>query len=182
MDSVQYNQDIVMLHNMFREVWEQHVMWTRSFIISTAAQLGDLKDVTNRLLQNPTDMANLFRQFYSEKEAQQFEDLFKEHLLIAAQLVNAARTGDEETADKTREDWYENADNIAAFLASINPYWDKSIWQRMLFQHLEMTEDEAVERLNGRYAEDISLFDEIESQALLMADYMSEGITRQYLL
>ena len=44
-----------MISKTLRKLWEQHVMWTRSFIISTASDLNDLELVTNRLLQNPTD-------------------------------------------------------------------------------------------------------------------------------
>ena len=43
-----------------------------------------------------------------------------------------------------------------------------------------MTEDEAVLRLNRRYAEDIENYDRIEGQALEMADYMAQGIINQH--
>jgi len=43
------------LINLFRELWEEHIFWTRNFIISAIAGLDDLEYVTNRLLRNPTD-------------------------------------------------------------------------------------------------------------------------------
>lgn len=66
-------------------------MWTRSFIISTASDLGDLKFVVNRLLQNPSDFADLFRKFYGNQKADMFKELFTQHLLIAGDFVNAAK-------------------------------------------------------------------------------------------
>jgi len=50
----------------------------------------------------------------------------------------------------------------------------------MLYEHLKMTEYEATERLNNRFANDIDAYDKIEEQALMMADYMARGIQKQF--
>jgi len=168
------------LINTFRQLWEQHVMWTRSFIISTASNLGDLQMVTKRLLRNPTDFANELRPFYGDDAARKFEALLTDHLLIAARLVNHAKDGDMDAVKDDRKKWYENADEIANFLSSINPYWSKREWQAMLYEHLKMTESEATKRLTSQYAADIAQYDEIENQALKMADYMANGIMKQF--
>ncbi|MEM1483806.1 acetylglutamate kinase [Oscillospiraceae bacterium PP1C4] len=175
-----YTMKQIQLMNTFRKLWEQHVMWTRSFIISTAADLGDLALVTERLLRNPIDFANELKPFYGAQKAAKFEELLKEHFLIAAQLVTAAKAGDSKAVNEQRVKWYANADQIAAFLAEINPYWNQKMWQAMLYDHLKMTENEAVSRLTGQYAADIAQYDSIENQALKMADNMSYGIIKQF--
>ncbi|CAB1254841.1 conserved protein of unknown function [Ruminococcaceae bacterium BL-6] len=167
--------------NSFRKLWSEHVMWTRLFIISTAADLEDLKPVTARLLRNPADFADALRPFYGSDNAKKFNDLMTEHLTIAAQLVGAAKAGDTDKVNDERKKWYANADQIASFLASISPYWSKVQWTLMLHDHLKMTEEEAVARLSGQYQKDVSLFDVIEEQALMMGDYMAEGIIKQFL-
>lgn len=169
----------IYLENQLRKLWEQHVYWTRFFIISTAANLGDLQPVTNRLLRNPKDFAQLLTPLYGVKTAGQFQELFTMHLLIAAELVNAAKNQQPEKAMEARSKWYKNAEDIAEFLAATNPCWNKAEWKHMLFKHLEMTEKEATLRLQGHYAEDIVVFDAIEEEALKMADYMSCGIIKQ---
>ena len=168
------------LVNTFRKLWQEHVMWTRSFIISTAANLGDLNDVTNRLLQNPKDFADALRLYYGDQKANRFEQLLTEHLQIAATLVNDAKAGNSEAASMDRKKWYQNADEIAAFLASINPYWSKADWQKLFYDHLRMTENEATYRLTSQYAKDIAEYDKIENEAMIMADYMAEGIRKQF--
>lgn len=175
-----YTRCQVNLMNLLRTLWEQHVYWTRFFIISTAADLGDLEPVTNRLLQNPSDFAAALAPFYPARTTNAFKNLFTQHLLIAADLVNAAKNQDFAKVNEARKRWYLNADDIALFLSAINPYWNQENWRALLYRHLEMTEKEAVLRLSKQYAEDIQVFDTIEKEALEMADYMSCGIICQF--
>lgn len=175
-------QQQINLMNQLRKLWEQHVYWTRFFIISTAADLGDLQPVTDRLLRNPKDFAQLLTPLYGKEIADQFQQLLTTHLLIGADLVNAAKNQQGDKADEARKKWYENAEDIAQFLAGINPYWDEEQWKQMLFSHLQMTEEEATLRLQGNYAQDIMVFDSIEEEALKMADYMSSGMIKQFFI
>ena len=170
------------LSNTLRKLWMEHVMWTRSFIISTASNLGDLQYVSNRLLRNPFDFADVLRPFYGNETAMKFKILLTDHLLIAADLVNAAKAGDTKTADEKRAKWYDNAENIADFLSEINPYWSRSVWQTMFDDHLKMTENEAAQILTGQYSASIFQYDSIQKEALDMADYMTSGIIKQFKL
>lgn len=175
-----YTQSQVALMNQLRKLWEQHVQWTRSFIISTAADLPDLDLVTQRLLRNPDDFTKLLGMFYGPEIAKEFGRLLKEHLQIAADLVNAIKRNDMRVADEVRQKWYRNADEIARFLAKINPYWNEQEWKNLLYSHLQMVEEEARLRLEGNFAADIQLSDRIEAQALDMADYMLYGMVNQF--
>jgi phage terminase Nu1 subunit (DNA packaging protein) len=156
------------------------VLWTRFFIVSATFSLPDLPVVTQRLLRNPVDFANVLRPLYGEKTAARFEQLLTEHLLIAAQLVNAAKAGDAAEVEIQRRRWYANAKEIALFLAEINPFWSEREWRDLLFDHLRMTEAEAVEMLSGQYEQSIEEYDAIQAEALVMADVMTCGILRQF--
>lgn len=171
-----YAQQQICLMNQLQQLWGQHVYWTRFFIISTAENLDDLKTVTNRLLQNPKDFAQLLKPIYGTKIACQFQELFTQHLLIAADLVNSVKNGETRKANYARKKWYQNADEIACFLSSVNRCWNETKWKDMLYSHLEMTEKEAMLRLQGNYAADIEVFNDIENEALKMANYMFCGI------
>ncbi|OQB22816.1 MAG: hypothetical protein BWY11_02021 [Firmicutes bacterium ADurb.Bin182] len=168
------------VHDKMRVLWEQHVMWTRSFIISAAESLNDLQLVTERLLRNPSDFAAVLRRYYGNTTASKFEEALRNHLLIAADLVNSAKAGNTAAVEAARRKWYDNADTIAAFLAGINPYWPEQEWRRLLYGHLRTTEQEAVYRLNKQYARDIAIYDTVEAQALEMADLTSRGIIEQF--
>lgn len=170
----------VELSNTLRRLWMEHVLWTRAFIESTFADSGDLEQVTERLLRNPADFAAALTPIYGETDAGRFEEFFRDHLLIAAALVNAAKAGDMGAYNEQRVKWYENANDIANFLAEINPNWDEIDWQTMMYDHLYMTEVEAMQIAGNEYGASINQFDQIQQQALHMADDMTRGIIAQF--
>lgn len=174
------NQRQLALMNKMRELWVQHVAWTRMTIISMVSNAADVSFVTNRLLRNPADFARQLMPLYGREIASEFESLLRSHLEIAARLVKEAIAGNDRAVAEAERQWYANADKIAAFLARINPNWSERKWREMLHEHLALTKAEAVNRIQGNFAEDIRLYDEIENQALQMADYMSEGIIKQF--
>ena len=175
-----FTKSQVRLINKFRKLWEQHDVWTRSTIMSIAFNLPDLNLVIERLLRNPVDFGRVFAKYYGSKIGSEFSKLLRAHLVIAAQLVEAAKAGDTEAAAEAERKWYQNADEIAAFLASINPFWSEEEWRKMMHQHLKLVKAEAVDILTGNYSAGIAVYDEIEEQTLEMADMMAKGIFKQF--
>lgn len=168
------------LKNILRMLWSQHIMWTRSYIISAISKLNDIEVVTNRLLEKPRDFANVLRIYYGDKIANEFEDLFREHLTLVVNLVISYIEGNSADITETERKWYENATQLATFLSSINPYWDIKTLQNLFYNHLDMTKDQILKRLNNQYAADVYLYDFIEYHALMIADIMADGIIKQF--
>ncbi|MFJ7936880.1 hypothetical protein [Sporosarcina sp. NPDC096371] len=166
--------------NMNRLLWMEHVNWTRMTIISIVFGLPDLQFVEERLLRNATDLANCLRPFYGDTIADRYAVLIKEHLLLAAELVTAATKGDEKKAAEVERQWYRNADDIAEFLSSINPYLGKDEVREMFYMHLALTKLEAVYMIQKNYKADIEVFDKIEAQALEMSDMIACAIVKQF--
>lgn len=170
----------VKLNQMLRTLWEQHVFWTRLTVNSIVGRLPDEKETTARLLRNPDDFAAVLQPLYGPAVAAKFAELLREHLTIAATLVKALQAGDSAAAAAAQEQWYKNADTIAEFLSQINPYWSKEEWRRMLHEHLRLLTIEVKTRLEGNYKENVAISDQIEQQALQMADMMTSGIVKQF--
>jgi hypothetical protein len=171
-------------HDAMRKLWEDHIVWTRQYIVSAATASGDLADIgptTDRLLANQADIGNALKPFYGDAAGDKVTALLRDHILTAARLVAAAKAGDTPTVEAASADWYANADEIAAALHALNPRsWDLADLQAMMRTHLDRTLDEAVARLQGRYADDIAAYDAIHADILAMADMLSDGIIRQF--
>ncbi len=164
------------LENEMRQLWFEHILWTRNVIMSIMDNNGDLTFVTSRLLKNPRDIGNLYSLYYSEQVSDEIARLFTEHLSIADQLVKALKASDNVKANELNKKWYQNADDIASFFASFNPYYDENEVRKMMHQHLAYVTKEALARLNENYAMDVANFDDMEDQVMKMADYFTQGI------
>ena len=168
-------------HDDMRKLWEDHITWTRLVIVSIANDLPDTQPTVNRLLQNQTDLGNAIKPFYGDAAGEQLSDLLRDHILIAAEILQAAKAGDTTALDDAIERWYANADDIAEFLNAANPEdWPLEEMKMMMREHLDLTLQEAVSYLEGDHAASVGFYDQIHNQALRMADMLSEGIIRQF--
>lgn len=176
----QPSQTEVEYRNDMRSLWEEHVAWTRMAIISLTYNLPDVDFVLTRLLKNATDMGNMIRKLYGDLAATTYANLIQEHLLLAADLVKATLAGDEQAAMTAEQKWYANADQIAKFLSSVNPYLPENAVREMFYHHLDLTKQEASFMINKDYQKDIEVYDEIEKQAREMADAISDAMVKLY--
>ncbi len=167
--------------NAMRKLWEDHITWTRLFIVSVAADLPD-KDLTaQRLLQNQADLGTAIKPFYGSGAGDKLTGLLRVHILTAADVLAAAKAGDTAKVNDAKARWYANADDIAAFLNSANPKaWPLADMKAMMREHLDLTLAEAVARLTGDWTADIAAYDKVHGQILKMADMLSAGIIRQF--
>ena len=164
-----------------RKLWEDHVAWTRLYIISVAAGLPDAKLNADRLLRNQVDIGNAVADFYGRPAADKLTALLKDHILIAADLVGAAKAGDNTKVADAKTRWYANANDIASFLHKANPdHWPLATLQSAMKMHLDQTLDEATHRLQGKFDQDIKDYDAIVDHILKMADILSSGIIAQF--
>lgn len=166
--------------NNLRLLWEQHGTWTRLAIVSLAFDLPDTKFVLERLLQNATDMGNFFKPYYGEEIGNAYGNLIREHLVIAADLVKAAKAGDHKKAAELERKWYANADEISVFLNRINLFIDVNKMRKMMHEHLALVKSEAVYMLQKDYRSGVAVYDIKEAQALHMADTIADAMVQQF--
>lgn len=173
-------------HDQMRTLWAgDHIVWTRCVIVSAAtlpdSVLPDTGDTIQRLLQNQTAIGDAFRPFYGEAAGDELTALLETHINTAAELILAAKAGDEAAAADASARWYANADEIAGFLNGLNPEnWPLETVEGLLEAHLDLTLEEAVARLNRDYPGDIAAYDRVHAQILTLADALSAGIIAQF--
>ena len=117
---------VVVFHRAMDKLWEDHVTWTRMAIVSFAAGLPDLNNAETRLLQNQVDIGNAIKPFYGKAAGNKLTSLLRTHILEAVTVLQAAKAGDQTQLAAAQKAWYENADQIAGFLAKANPRFGRS--------------------------------------------------------
>ena len=163
-----------------RQLWEEHIVYTRNYIISDLADLPDKDAVAQRLLRNQDDIGNAIKPYYGDEAGNKLSALLRDHIVVATEVVTAAKGGDKTQLAAAQEKWTANGKDIAAFLSGANPNWPKATLEEMLQKHLDLTSGEVVGRLNKDWAADIKAYDEGHAHMLMFADALTDGIAKQF--
>jgi hypothetical protein len=171
----------VRLRMDMRKLWEDHITWTRLAIISLTTGSPDTQATVGRLLQNQADVGNAVKPYYGRAAGNELTRELRAHILIAADVIAAAKAGDNTKLADAQARWVDNADEIAAVLHSVNPRdWPLGEMNAMMHRHLDLTTQEAVARLQGNWSADVAAYDKVHVQILHMADMLSVGIIKQF--
>ena len=168
------------LRMAMHKLWEDHIVWTRNVILNIMDDLPGTEQAVNRLLTNQDDIGNAVKPFYGEAGGKELTRLLREHITIAADLLKAAKAGNNTAFDEANKKWFVNADQISDFLSKANPNWKLDDMKKMMNDHLTLTTEEAVARLKKDYAADVKAYDKVHDEILMMADMLTDGIIKQF--
>ena len=175
------SRQAVTFRNKMRKLWEDHIVWTRQFIVSSVADLPDANTAAGRLLANQDHIGDAIKPYYGEEAGEALSALLRDHILIAADILTAAKNRDSAGVEEANARWHGNADEIADFLAAANPKnWPQEEMREMMSGHLDWTLAEAVARLNADWNADVAAYDHIHRDILHMADMLSIGIINRF--
>ena len=171
----------VTLHMDMRKLWEDHITWTRLAIISLESGTPDTVATVARLLRNQADIGNAIKPYYGKAAGNELTRQLRAHILIAADLIGAAKAGDSAKLADAQARWVKNADQIAAVLHSVNPrFWKLGAMKAEMHRHLDLTTQEAVARLQGNWTADVAAYDKVHDHILHMSDLLSSGLIKQF--
>ena len=168
------------LRTGMRQLWEDHIVWTRNVILCLVDGLPGTDQAVDRLLKNQVDIGDAIKPYYGNEAGEKLTGLLKPHITIAAEVVTAAKKGDKTALDDANKRWHANAEEISVFLSSANPNWKLEDIKSMMNDHLKLTTDEAVARIQKDYNADITAYDKVHEEILMMADHLSDGIIKQF--
>jgi hypothetical protein len=171
----------VALRMDMRKLWEDHITWTRLAIISLEGGTPDAKATVARLLRNQTDIGNAIKPYYGVAAGNELTRQLRTHILIAADVIAAAKEGDAAKLADAQARWTANADRIATVLNSVNPrFWKLGAMKAEMHMHLRLTTQEAVDHLEGKWNADVAAYDAVHQHILHMSDALANGIVGQF--
>jgi hypothetical protein len=171
----------VSFHDQLRKLWEDHITWTRLAIVTFADGSNGFSATATRLLQNQTDIGNEIVPFYGRAAGDKLSALLHDHITIAVEVLQAAKSGDAPAFADAKARWYANANDIADVLAAANPrFWPRDTMRAAMKEHLDETLTEASDELSGDFAASVADYEAVHLHILVMADLLSSGIMRQF--
>jgi hypothetical protein len=175
-----YSQKEIDLHNAMRQLWTDHTVWTRLYIIESLNDSPAAGAAATRLLQNQVDIGNAIKPVYGDAAGTQLTELLRTHIYTAVAIINDVKAKNTSAQAKDEALWTKNADDISAFLASANPNWPLPVLKDLMYMHLSTTKDELVARYTKNYTADVQAWDAVYAHILKMSDALSDGIVKQF--
>jgi hypothetical protein len=78
-------------HDRMRELWSDHIVYTRGFIVSATAGNADTAEVLQRLLRNQDELGEAIKPYYGEEAGTQLASLLRNHIQLAGKTLLAAK-------------------------------------------------------------------------------------------
>ncbi len=160
-----------------RMFWFDMINWVRAFMLSKYKDVGNEDAVYARLQKVQADfISNLKKIFGESPGVDQLQLELNAYIGLIDSLITAQKAGNTQEIDRITKQLYQNADDIAASLASINPSWDKNEWRTRLYNNLRSTIDESAMFLTEDYARNLDIFSTLMDQAESASDYFAQGL------
>lgn len=158
--------------------WALLAAWTREYIHSVADGLSNVQEIGDRLYRVPVDFYNLVLPFVGKANADRVLNLTSLRQITLMSLINAMKNNDVETVNANTIRLYQLADELAVFLAQINPYWSQDTWRNLFYQNIRMNLDLASSYLSGNHEKDIAVYDDLLQHSSVLGDEMARGMFR----
>src|ERR1051325_1998980 len=78
-------------HDRMRELWSDHIAYTRDFIVSGHASRPYRAEVLQRLLRNQDELGDAIKPYYGDAAGSQLASLLRSHIQLAGKTLMAAK-------------------------------------------------------------------------------------------
>lgn len=158
-------------------VWFDMINWVRAFMLSRYQNVGNENEVFARLQRVQTDFVSNLKKIFGESPGlNQLQLQSGAYIDLIDSLITAQMAGNTEEIDRITRQLYQNADEMAASMASINPNWDQNQWRNRFYSNLRSTLDESTMFLTKDYARNLDIFSNLMDQAESASDYFAQGL------
>lgn len=168
------------LKNEMLSLWIDNAVWTRQSILCLTDKLPGTQESLYRLLINQENMGRTFTKYYGKTAGDEFCELISSNTSLTIRIIREKSIRSTNELDQIEKRMVYNVKKTAAYLANINPNWDKAVLEKLFLLQLELFEKQVEARLSGNYEKDIAVMDKIISESYYLADVLSEGIIKQF--
>ena len=89
------------------------ILYTHDYTSHQPSQNCPIQAVAGRLLRNQEDIGTAIVPYYGKDAGTKLTDLLKQHIMIAVDVVAAAKSGDQMKFGEADKKWIANTDDIA---------------------------------------------------------------------
>lgn len=152
------------------------LVWTRAFILGSYTGLGTAEELFGRFYLESTGFAELICAFFGRRNSEKYSNLLTQFSIGIRDLVTAQLSGNNEAIMENVNRLYQNIEDRAAFLASLNPYFNAMEWRTMQETYLQYLLEAANAFTSGNYSNEIEIFDRLLDLTNNLGDYFAQSL------
>lgn len=161
-------------------LWFELITWIRSHMLSVVENLGNEEEIHTRLRLVADAFGNAMRIIFGEEAGDTTEQHINILIDLLDELIIAQMEGDIERVNEITGLLYQDAHDHAQHLASLNPAWEESAWEPLLFDMVKDLINMSTALLAGDYTQHMDIYSTSLARAETTSEYFAEGIY-QYL-
>lgn len=158
-----------------RMFWFELAVWIRMYMLSRYAGTGDTEQIFARLTEAPVRFVNAMKKFFPEIDVEDYLQQFTTYLNLLVDFITVMLENDVDELNRVTRSLYENADERAAFLADLNPFWEERPWE-LLYANLRDTIEESSTFLLEDYERNIDIFTRLLDLAETTSTFLAQGV------
>jgi hypothetical protein len=166
-----------------RIFFRRYTTWLRAYILSRYTGVGAPEELFGRIYLETSNFGDMLHFVLGLDNANQFTQMMNQFTFALRDLIDAQLAGNSQAVTENVNRLYQNANDTASFLASINPYFNEEEWKNLLRAYFQYTLEEANLFASGQFKNEIELFDRITgltdqmgySFAQAINDYITSG-------
>ncbi|WP_068468757.1 hypothetical protein [Candidatus Protochlamydia phocaeensis] len=152
----------------------------QAIVSASRGAYPDVMETNNEaLLNNASQIANVFTAAFGPQAGKRFESLFNEHISLGSDYINAVKTNNPVLAQQISSQALENGRMIANFFNQLGLRPQSSSWESMLDRHVELEAQQTKAYFLGEFNQAIDLRDQSLAQLKIMANELATAIARQ---
>ena len=160
-----------------RMFWFELNTWVRNFMLSRYRGIGDVNEVFNRLQQVPIDYVNTLEQIFGENPAiDELQLELNAYIDLIDNLITAQMAGKSDDINRITQLLYQNANERAASVSKLNPFWNENEWRTRLHNNLRSTLEASTTFLTGDYARNMDIYSTLLDNAESTSGYFAQGL------
>lgn len=169
-------ENIMDLIFLSRTSWRDLAAWLKFYIDSKHAKGEDLPFIRAKANELLIKNAYIFDSIFGSQSVDEFAKLSLRFMDYADLIIDAQIAGNWSEVEEYMIKIYENSDQTAAFLASMNPYWEEWVWREHLYQFNQKLVSQSEAQLQGDFNENINIFDKSLNLSTVIGDYYAQGM------
>ncbi|HYE69099.1 MAG TPA: hypothetical protein VEA58_10850 [Anaerovoracaceae bacterium] len=178
-NGLSFNFEQINILSLFQRLWTQLAVFMRAYINTAIDRSPRAEYNAERLLAMSSDFRNTFLLFYGPELADRFNDLFTSFTARSTNVIEGFLSNNQDLINQSVRDWYNDANQLANFLASINLYWDENQWRNLLYQYIQLKLQMITSLISGDYRREIQIYDRIFDLTTTIGSYMARGLIAQ---